>query len=61
MSFHTSHAALIAVAGTLIGTGLTSVCGHAVDVTNIDYVALAGSFTAMFLDMKKRWNQPVTP
>lgn len=59
---HTSHAALYSVAALIVGTGLTSICGHSVDLTNIDYVGLAGAFAAMFLDMKKRWNTtPSTP
>jgi ABC-type proline/glycine betaine transport system permease subunit len=53
----TSQAALYSIAGIISSTVLGSVCGHAIDITNLDYVALGGALIAMFADMYKRRNQ----
>ncbi len=51
---HTSSAGLYSVAAIIASTTLTSVCGHAVDLGNIQYVAIAGALFATFADMYKR-------
>jgi len=56
----TSHAALYAIAGQVIGNGLASACGHPVDLQNIDIAAMGASFIALFLDMYKR-RKVITP
>ena len=56
MSFHTSHAALISLAGIVATNVLTSICGSPVDLNLINVPAVTASLVALFLDMKKRWN-----
>lgn len=54
---HTSQAALYSMAGMIAANVLSSVCGSPVDLTMINIPAMVGSLTALFLDMKKRWNK----
>lgn len=56
---HTSHAGLYSIAGIIASTSLANVCGHAVDLSGIDYAGIGGSLIAVFLDMYKR--RKVTP
>lgn len=57
----TSHAALYSIAGIIASQTLGSVCGHSVDVTNLDYVGMATAVILGFADWSKRHLSKTTP
>ena len=50
----TSHAALYSIAGIIASQALSSVCGHAVDVTNLDYMGIGTAMVLGSFDWFKR-------
>lgn len=50
----TSHAALYSIAGIIATQALSSVCGHTVDVTTLDYMGMGTAMILGFFDWFKR-------
>jgi hypothetical protein len=59
--FHTSHAALASLGLVFVTNGLSSACGNTVDLQAVDWTSIIVSLTAMFLDIKKRFNTITIP
>ena len=57
----TSHAALYSIAGIIASQALGSVCGHSVDVTNIDYMGMGTAMILGSFDWFKRHYGTPTP
>lgn len=57
MTLHTSHAALFSLAGIVAANVLSSICGNQIELDAINIPAVVASLAALFLDMKKRWNE----